>query len=453
MFNRDEERAGNIHPTLPAHVASNYGEPTFEATHTSTTVRYRALAWLTAAAVLAYLCRNVPGVAESTIRDELGLSLEQSGWFMGAFFWSYAVFQVPSGWLSERVGTRIALTIFALGWSAAMLGTGIAPGFWLLIVAQLTMGVAQAGLLPASVNSIGHWMPLTQRSIACGIFGAGMQLGAIAAGGITGAMMAPFGWRLVFLAFAVPGILWTIGFLARFRDDPAEVLPPNSSELALIRAGRSSEVSTLQNSAGELGELLAIVRSPAMCWLCGQQICRSAGYMFFASWFPTFLQKTRGVSVEESGYLQSVVQVGPLLGCISGGLLTDFIWRRTGSLRVSRSGVGAASLGICSIAMLGAWSVESTEVAVSLLALAAFCAAFAGPCAFAATIDIGGPRVPQVAGMMNMTGNFAAGACPVLVGRLFQLTENWNLILLLFAGAFLLGAICWLFVNPQRSIR
>jgi ACS family glucarate transporter-like MFS transporter/ACS family D-galactonate transporter-like MFS transporter len=200
-------------------------------------------------------------------------------------------------------------------------------------------------------------------------------------------------------------------------------------------------------------ELLAIARNPAMWWLCGQQICRSAGYMFFASWFPTFLQKTRGVSVEKSGYLQGVVAVGPLLGCIVGGLLTDWIWRQTGSLRLSRSGVGAASLGMCSIAMLSAWLVESTEVAVFLLALATFCAACAGPSAFATTIDIGGPRVPQVAGMMNMIGNFAAGACPVLVGGLFQFTENWNLILLLFAGVFFLGAICWLFVNPRRSIR
>lgn len=439
--------------TILAPLVSVNGKPAVELSGRLTAVRYRALAWLTAAAGLAYLCRNSIGVAESAIREELGLTLEQSGWFMGAFFWSYAIFQVPSGWFSERFGTRIALSIFTLVSSAAMLGTGLAPVFWLLVLAQLAMGVAQAGLLPSTVNSIGHWMPLAHRSIACGILGAGMQVGAIAASGITGAMMAPFGWRFVFLAFAIPGILWTIGFFARFRDDPAEVLPPDSSELALIRAGRSVDVSNLQNETGELGELLAIARSPTMWWLCGQQICRSAGIMFFASWFPTFLQKTRGVSVEKSGYMQGVVAGGPLLGCICGGLLTDWIWRRTGSLRTSRGGVGAASLGICSITMLCAWSVESTGVAVFLLSIAAFCAACAGPCAFATTIDIGGPRVPQVAGMMNMTGNFAAGACPVLVGRLFQFTENWNLILLLFAGVFLLGSICWLFVNPQRSIR
>jgi ACS family glucarate transporter-like MFS transporter/ACS family D-galactonate transporter-like MFS transporter len=440
-------------PTILASLASVNGKPAVVLTGRPTAVRYRALAWLTAAAGLAYLCRNSIGVAESAIREELGLTLKQSGWFMGAFFWSYAIFQVPSGWFSERFGTRIALSLSAVVWSAAMLGTGLAPGFWLLIIAQLIMGVAQAGLLPATVNSIGHWMPLSQRSLACGILGAGMPVGAIAAGSITGAMMIPFGWRFAFIAFAIPGILWAIGFFARFRDDPAEVLPSDSGELALIRAGCGIETSNSQNEPDEPRELLAIVRSPVMWWLCGQQICRSVGYMFFASWFPTFLQKTRGVSVDQSGYLQGVVHLGPLLGCVLGGLLTDWIWRRTGSLRVSRSGVGAASLGICSIAMFGAWFVESTEIAVFLLTLALFCAACAGPSAFAVTIDIGGPRVPQVAGMMNMTGNFATGACPVVVGWFFQFTDNWNLILLLFAGVFLLGSICWLFVNPQKSIR
>jgi ACS family glucarate transporter-like MFS transporter/ACS family D-galactonate transporter-like MFS transporter len=101
---------------------------------------------------------------------------------------------------------------------------------------------------------------------------------------------------------------------------------------------------------------------------------------------------------------------------------------------------------------LGSWFVHSTEIAVTMLAFGAFCAAFAGPCAFAATIDIGGSRVPQVSGLMNMSGNFAAAACPVVVGKLFQLTADWNLILLLFAGVFLAGAICWAFVNPYGAI-
>jgi len=416
-------------------------------------MRYRALGWLTLAAALAYLCRNALGVAESAIRDQLGLTLQQSGWFMGAFFWSYAMLQVPSGWFAERVGTRIALSIFALGWSAAMFCIGVAPGFWLLIVAQLTMGVAQAGLIPATCNSVGHWMPLTQRSFGCGMLGAGMQVGAIVASGLTGVLMAPLGWRWVFIAFSLPGVLWTVGFVRRFRDRPTDVLQPGSKELALIQRGRAAEPLSRPGSGGQRKRRMSMVTNPTMWWLCGQQICRSAGYMFFASWFPTFLQRTRGASVEASGYMQGVVLGGALFGCVLGGVVTDWVWHRSRSLRISRSGVGAASLGTCSIVILGAWAVDSTELAVLLLALGAFAAAFAGPCALAAAIDIGGTRVPQVSGLLNMTGNLGAAACPIVVGRLFQLTENWNLVLLLFAGVFLAGAVCWIFVDPHRRLQ
>ncbi len=301
---------------------------------------------------LAYLCRNAVGVAESTIREDMGLSLTQSGWFMGAFFWTYSLFQVPSGWFSERLGTRITLSVFALAWSVATFGIGVAPGFWLLIVAQLVMGVAQAGIFPASCNSIGHWMPLGQRSLGCGILAAGMQVGAILASGLTGMLIAPFGWRWVFIGFALPGILWTLGFYLRFRNQPEQDTRVNNAELALIASGRASRDTLSASDTSEWKELLAIVRAPVMWWLCGQQICRAAGYMFFASWFPTFLQETRGVSIAESGYLQGLVLAGTLTGSIFGGTLTDWIWWRTGNLRLSRSGVGATFLGACACSSL-----------------------------------------------------------------------------------------------------
>ncbi|MEJ7595124.1 MAG: MFS transporter [Planctomycetaceae bacterium] len=314
-----------------------------------TTVRYRVLAWLTLAAALSYLCRSAVSVAESTVRTDLGLTLEESGWFMGAFFWTYAIFQVPCGWFSERVGTRIAMTVFAVGWSVATIGIGVAPGFWLLIVAQLIMGVAQAGVFPASCNSIGHWMPLAQRTLGCGVFTAGMQVGAIIASGSAGVLILGFGWRWVFVAFALPGLLWAVGFISWFRDRPEQTPAVDANELELIRAGRN--VSDLnQREANQPTtdsnppRLLAIACSPVMFWLCGQQVCRASGYMFFASWFPTFLQETRGVTVAKSGYLQGLVFAGTLTGCIFGGMLTDWIWRRTGGLRLSRSGVGAAAL-------------------------------------------------------------------------------------------------------------
>ncbi|MFT7643962.1 MAG: ACS family D-galactonate transporter-like MFS transporter, partial [Pirellulaceae bacterium] len=232
----------------------------------------------------------------------------------------------------------------------------------------------------------------------------------------------------------------------------------SGQELKLIRAGRAVTIDSSveeqppipkDRDGGDETDWVALAFRPAIWLLCGQQICRAAGYMFFTSWFPTFLQQTRGVSVKESGYLQGLVLAGGLAGCIFGGMITDWIWRKTGSARFSRSGVGAVALGTCSILILAAWFVQSAVIAVGLLTVGVLFAAIAGPCAFAATIDIGGRRVPQVFGLMNMCGNLAAAACPILVGKLFEQTENWNLVLLLFAGVYFTGAVCWAFVNPQ----
>jgi len=416
-----------------------------------TTVRYQVLALMTFAAVVAYLARIAVSVAESTIRDSFCLTLRESGWFMGAFFWSYAVLQIPSGSLAHRKGTRFALTLFAGAWSLAALLIGMSTGLWVLMTAQLLMGAAQAGAFPASCLSISHWIPLPRRSFACGVLAVGMQLGAISAGMLTGPLIEWIDWRWVFVAYSVPGFVWAILFWTRFRDDPAETPSVNSSELDLIKQFQARDKpESHERPPTPWGRILL---HPSLWFLCGQQMCRAAGYMFFASWFPTFLQETRNVSIEGSGYLQAFVFTGTMTGSLCGGLLTDWLWRRTGNLRISRSGVGATFLIGCAALILGAWFVESTVLAVALLAAGALFAALAGPCAFSATIDMGGDHVTQVFGLMNMMGNLATAATPILVAELFTWKSDWTLVLVVFAGVYFLGAICWLFVDPRVTIR
>jgi ACS family glucarate transporter-like MFS transporter/ACS family D-galactonate transporter-like MFS transporter len=147
-----------------------------------------------------------------------------------------------------------------------------------------------------------------------------------------------------------------------------------------------------------------------------------------------------------------LVFAGTLIGGLMGGALTDWIWQRTKSLRISRSGVGSTFLLGCALLILAAWFVQHVALAVAMLTFGSLLAALAGPCAFCATIDVGGRHVPQVFGMMNMMGNFAAAACPILVGELFAWTANWNLVLLVFAGVYLVGALCWALVDPGQQI-
>ncbi|MCA8993327.1 MAG: MFS transporter [Planctomycetaceae bacterium] len=414
-----------------------------------TMVRYQVLALLTLSSAIAYLTRSAVSVAESTIRIKLGLSLVQSGTFMGMFFWSYALLQIPGGWLAYEKGAKYALMLFMICGAVATFCIGIAPGLWLLLLAQLVMGAAQAGLFPAACYSISHWVPVTRRAFACGVLTMGMQVGAVAASILTAKLIGKIDWRFVFVIYSIPGFIWVITFRKWFHNSPQDDPHVNAAERRLIQPVETSEESPTQKMSVPWMKILC---HRGIWFLCGQQVCRGAGYMFFASWFPTFLQKTRNVSVTESGYLQALVFSGTLVGCLCGGWLTDWLLNRTGNLRLSRSLVGTTFLMACSLLILAAWFVESTTVAMGLLTLGVFFAALAGPCAFSATMDIGGDYVPQVFGLMNMTGNLAAAACPVFVGYLFRVTTNWGLVLLVFAAIYALGAASWLFVDVGEKI-
>ncbi|MCA9084462.1 MAG: MFS transporter [Planctomycetaceae bacterium] len=414
-----------------------------------TNVRYGVLALLTLSSAIAYLTRSAVSVSESTIRDDLGLSLVQSGTFMGMFFWSYALLQIPGGWLAYEKGAKYALILFMACGAVATFCVGIAPGLWLLLLAQLVMGAAQAGMFPAACYSISHWVPISRRAFACGVFTMGMQVGAVAASILTAELIEQIDWRLVFVIYSIPGFIWVVAFWNSFHDSPLDDPNVNAAERRLIQPIENAEESRTQKKSVPW---IKILQHRGIWFLCGQQVCRAAGYMFFASWFPTFLQKTRNVSVTESGYLQALVFSGTLVGCLCGGWLTDWLLNRTGSLRLSRSLVGTTFLMACSTLILAAWFVESTPIAVGLLTIGAFFAALAGPCAFSASMDIGGDYVPQVFGLMNMTGNLAAAACPVFIGYLFRMTTNWGLVLLVFAGIYGVGAICWLLVDVSEEI-
>jgi len=415
-----------------------------------TRVRYVAVGLLSTTALLAYLCRNTVSVAESTIRADLGLTPTQMGWIMGSFFWSYALLGIAGGWLGHLWGTRRTLTLCMAVWAVSTMCLGWAPGLLMLLAAQLLMGAAQAGLLPCTVNSVSYWMPASRRGSACSCLGAGMQIGAVISAVLTGELLGVVGWREIFVIYAAINLIGAVAFFAIYRDRPEQACGLNAAELAVIQC---QEIPAPHPQALPSRVSWQTVLSSSSLWfLCGQQMFRSAGYMFFASWFPSFLQQTRGVSVAESGILQGMIFVGVLLGTIAGGALVDWIFARTSSRRWSRTGVGFTCMVLCGLLILAAYFVESALVAVACLALGSFFSAFGGPCAMAAAIDIGGHQVSFVVAIMNSAGNVCAGLCPIAVGLLFSVTQNWNIVLCGFAIIYLATAVCWLFVDLDRPL-
>jgi MFS family permease len=413
--------------------------------HDPTVVRYVVLLGLCTAATLAYLSRTSIGVAESTIRQELKLSEEAMGWVMSSFFLTYALGQIPTGWLAGVCGSRRSIPLFAVAWSIATALMSFAAGMPLLVLSRATNGFAQAGLFPACTASIGKWFPDTSRAFANGSLAAFMSVGGAVGVAATGVLLGQLGWRVTFIIYSALGVLFAAVFYVAFRDTPAEHRWSNSAERTLI-AGPCLDVLDSDSD-----DWLHIYFSPATWWICGQQFCRSAGQIFFSSWFATYLQETRGVSVEQSGFLNSLPLVGIVAGSFAGGRISDSVLVSTGNRRLARSGVAVVSMLLCSLFVVVAYGIEDSLLAVTVISLGTFFAAVGGPCAYTVTIDMGGRHTAVLFATMNMVGNFGAFAFIPLVPEITK-QLSWNAVLALFGALYIAAAIFWMLINPRGTV-
>jgi MFS transporter, ACS family, D-galactonate transporter len=419
-------------------------------------VRYLVLGWLCLAAALAYGQRMLLGLCATLVQGELELSDAAMGWVLGAFFITYAVFQIPGGWLASRWGSRAALALAVAGCSLAATCTGAAVGLVTLLVLRLAAGAAQAGIFPAATSTIAHWFPRTERAVASGQLTGFMSAGGAGALALGGWLLQDqyLGWRAVYVMIGLPCIVWAIGFYLWFRNHPEEHRSVSAAELATIRGPAAGvlPVQQLEPSSAEPTPWLALARSKAMWLIAWQQFFRAAGYALFASWFPKYLQKVYGSSIETAGALTSVALVAVVVGSVGGGAFSDWLLARTGSRRGSRKLTAIITMLTCAGFFLAAGYAPNTKMVTVLIAAAALFGAIAGPVAYAITIDMGGRHVPTVFSIMNMSGNIGAAAFPVVVGILVERTGRWEWVPAFVAGIYVVGSLGWMLLDTNGTV-
>lgn len=414
-----------------------------------TRVRYVVLFGLCLAAGLAYVHRGCLGVVESTVRSDLKISKDDMGWAFGLFFWAYALFQIPTGLLVDRIGPRRSLLIFGLlgaitmALTASTLLTDSSTGFAILLLARLLMGIAQAGLFPASTRAISIWIPLKRRASAAGTLQACMALGGAIGAFSTARLMGIVTWHWIFLIYSIPGIIWSAWFFAWYRDRPDEHRSANEAERTVLRQPPAS----LPKSSGEW--FVALTSLPIIL-LCLQQLFRAGASTFWFSWCPTFFQEAHGLEKQAAGELSSLPIFGFMLGSIVGGIVADWLFQRTGSRRISRCGTAicATFLGVSCFVLAFLLHDFGFTVAVVMLVLGAFLAAGGNSCAYTVAMDLGGRNLAAVFGAMNMFGNFGSALFT-------QIAPKWtssfgpSAVVLLVAGSYFVGMLLWIPLRPD----
>ncbi|HEX4070682.1 MAG TPA: MFS transporter [Planctomycetaceae bacterium] len=406
--------------------------------------RYQVLAFLCLCALIAYVQRAALSVPAAEIASDLQFSdlARDMGRVQSAWYLCYALMQLPSGWLADRIGSRRGLAILSVAWSLATLLCVFAADFLSLLVLWGVMGAAQAGVFPCAIKALGQIFPESERARATGLLGSGTTIGGALAPVLAAVFLeslSPWAhalhidrWRLLLAAYALPGMLWAVAFVTLISVQKLPAIERTSRVRSPVKWSR-------------------MLSSGSLALLCAQQFFRAAGMVFFLTWFPTFLQKTRDVSSLNSGVLTTVAGAGGVLGSLTGGFFSDWLLERTGSLRLSRQGLAVAGLASCSLLIVSSYFLHDVNGSIALISLGVFCAAFGGIGGYTLAMSFGGRNVATVFSAMNMFGNLGAALFPVAAGWLVAQTGNWNAMLFLFAGIMASAAVCWAFVNPQGT--
>ncbi len=402
--------------------------------------RYNVVALAVGLAVLSYVQRVAISQAAGPISHDLHINKAQMGLVFGAFGLSYALFELPMGFLGDRLGVRWVLVRIVLAWSIFTALTGAAWNVASLCVIRFLFGAGEAGCFPNLTRMLSVWLPKRERVTAQSLMWACTRWGGAATPPLVLAAIALFGWRWAFVGFAALGLVWCAVFILWFKDDPAQHPSVNAAERELLEASR---VFTSHDTARP--DWIALLLTPQVLLLVVQYFCFSFVWYFYITWLPTYLREARGQSQGHAAALS----VLPLLFGGFGSLATGFASARLPRRAIAFWGfLGTAAL------LFAFTRIHAVLPGMLCMGMASFCSDLTMPISWNACVEIGGPYTATVAAMMNMFGNLAGFIAPVVGGLILQRTGgNWNPLIHLMVGAAIISALCWLYLNPDSSDR
>jgi ACS family glucarate transporter-like MFS transporter len=410
-----------------------------------TRTRYAVLFFVYLAAFITYLDRVCISVAAPAMQHDLGLSQIQFAWVFTVFYIAYGVCEMPTAWLGDRWGQRRMLIRIVGCWSLFTILTGMVRNLATLMTTRFVFGAAEAGAFPTLSRALSRWFPLGERSRANGIMWMGARSGGAVAPPIAAAIIALVGWRYAFAMFGLLGLIWTAGCVFWFREEPADHPSVNSEELRVIRLGAAPPPQ-----AGERVPWKMLLFNPTMVALFCSYFASGFGFQFFVTWLPTYLIREHGSTLQQSGVLSGLPLAAGAVGCLVGGVVADWITRRTGSVTIGRRTVGVSGFLLAAAGYAGAMYGHSAAAVIALLALASGAHDMTLPVLWATTTDAGGRFGGTASGFVNLASSLSGTLAPMTAALLERTFGSFHAVFLVAAALYLSGAALWLVIDPRR---
>jgi len=312
-----------------------------------------AIVILTMMNLLNYLDRYIPSVVKDLIKADLHLTDAETSLPMTGFILVYMIASPIFGALADRWPRKVIIAAGVAVWSCATGAAAFATGFWTFMIARAVVGVGEAAYATLSPALLSDFFPPDRRNRVLTIFYVAIPVGSALGFVLGGWLGGHYGWRAAFLICGFPGI--AVALLALWIKDPGRgrfdtdsaVVPPRWPEAIRILL-RNQEF------------VLAVAGYAAVTFASGA----------LAEWFPTFLQRHRGMSIEASGhYVGLSAVVGGLLGTLGGGVLADYLRKWT---RLPYWALSGWTMVLATVFGTLALSLPDANQAVAMLFLAQF---------------------------------------------------------------------------------
>ncbi|MCP9235259.1 MFS transporter [Lewinella sp. JB7] len=415
---------------------------------TSTGKRYNILALIFVTVVINYMDRSNISVAAAAISEELELTKVQLGLIFSAFGLTYSLLQIPGGILADYARPRILYPVLLVLWSLATLLQGLVSSLAALIGLRASIGVFEAPSYPTNNKIVTSWFPERERASAIAVYTSGQFIGLAFLTPVLVTIQAYFGWRGLFIISGLVGIVWAAIWWLAYRD-PREHESVSQEELDLIESGggildeRRDEVSK-EKTSFQLSELREVFVHRKLWGIYLGQFCLGSLFIFFLTWFPTYLVEFRGLDFIKSGFLASIPFLAAFFGVLLAGFLSDLLVRRGVSKEASRKGPILIGM-LLSTSIIGANYTDSTAWIIFFLALAFFGNGLAS--ISWVFVSLLAPRrlIGLAGGVFNFIGGLAAVVTPTAIGYLVQ-DGDFAPALFFVGGMAFLGFCSYLFL-------
>lgn len=407
--------------------------------------RFRVQALLCALTTLTYMDRICISIVGVRIKADLHLNNEKFGWVLAAFALAYAVFEIPSGMLGDRIGPRKVFIRIVLLWSFFTALTGLVNGLVALLIVRFLFGMGESGTYPNSILVVSRWFPVSETGKALSWVGIGSQLGASIAPLIIVPIAAVYGWRMPFFVIGAIGIVWVWICYQWFRDFPEQMKKMPAAEKTMI------ESSCRHNNHQHLVPWKLIFSNSTLWPLMLMYFCCQWANYFFVAWLPVYLQEGRGFSENSMKQIVSVLFIAGIVGFLAGGAAGDWFLKWKG-LKIGRRLTGMIGLGACGFLLLMAALSANNTVTASCLVAANFSFSFGVMVSYAVCADIGRNNTGTVTGAMNFFGQMGAFSLALIFGKIVQVTHHFDYPLYILAMVLFCGCLLWLAIDAEKPI-